>query len=125
MLYTFLKQQGGSLMENQSRPGEKLTITSMVLSITACILLVITYLDTKDLYTYGQMQYIIITIPAFLFGFASIIMTNISRKRGYLCGLSSAAIIISWVATLIGWLFSLSILLLIKQHAVTLSSIFS
>lgn len=112
-------------MENQSRSGEKLAIASMVLSITACILLVITYLDTKDLYAFGQMQYIIITIPAFLFGFAGIIMTNISRKRGYLCGLSVAAIIISWVATLIGWLFSFNALVLIQENAKSLSIIFS
>lgn len=103
-------------MENQPRRGESCAIVSVILGITSCVFVILTYLFWQK-----AAIYFYLSIPAFVLGVLGIIFAFVSVAKGNWSNLLISGIILSWVwvlssvallAITSGWLGKL----LLKLH---------
>lgn len=81
-------------MENQPRRGESCAIVSVILGITSCVFVILTYLFGKS----SHLFYL--SIPAFVLGVLGIIFAFVSVAKGNWSNLLISGIILSWVGVL-------------------------
>ncbi len=103
-------------MDNQPRRGESCAIVSVILGITSCVFVILTYLFWQK-----AAIYFYLSIPAFALGVLGIIFAFIAAAKRNWGDLLISGIILSWVGVLSsvallaitsGWLGNL----LLKLH---------